>query len=53
VVTTGVGSADFQIVEDTRLDVTVPDGEGTDIDVFVLAALGISSPSSNLRFTYL
>jgi hypothetical protein len=53
VVFTGIGAADFTIVADTRLDVTVPAGSGADIDVFVHTALGFSSPSPTLLFTYL
>ncbi len=52
VVFTGVGAADFTIVADTRLEVTVPDGDGVDRDVFVTSTLGISRPDPTLQFTY-
>jgi hypothetical protein len=52
VVFTGAGAADFTIVADTRLDVTVPDGDGVDRDVFVTSTLGVSRPDPNLQFTY-
>jgi hypothetical protein len=53
VVFTGVGAAQFTIVADTRLDVVVPDGSGTDVDVFVTTSLGVTSPDPALRFTYI
>jgi hypothetical protein len=31
----------------------VPDGSGTDIDVFLLTATGLSTPDPILRFTYI
>lgn len=52
VVFTGVGAADFTIVSDTQLDVTVPDGSGPDRDVFVTSTFGISRPDPAVQFTY-
>jgi hypothetical protein len=49
---TGVGGADFTIVADDTLSIQVPQGQGTDIDVYVTTTLGVSSPNPNLRFSY-
>ncbi|MEV0032537.1 hypothetical protein [Nocardia sp. NPDC050793] len=53
VVFVGVGAAAFTIVADTRLDVVVPDGSGTDIDLFVTTPFGVTAPAVALRFSYI
>ena len=52
VVFTGIGAAQFTIVSDRSLEVTVPAGEGADRDVYVTTCLGVSSPDPALRFSY-